>query len=232
MVAGLEEPTAGRDLRSATRTSRTPSRTSGRSTRSSRTTRCSRTWTSSRTSRSACAGAAASRREERGRGGARAGRARPAWPGASRRQLSGGQQQRVALARAIVNRPGGAAARRAARRARPQAAPADADRAQADPDRGRPHVRPRHARPGGGHDDGRHHRGHERAAGSSSWATRPSSTSRPTTTFVANFLGQSNLIRGQRRPARDGDDLVLDVARADGSSMPAARAAQRRPTTC
>ena len=59
----------------------------------------------------------------------------------------------------------GAAARRAARRARPQAAPADADRAQAHPDRGRPHVRPRDPRPGGGHDHGRHRRGHERRQG-------------------------------------------------------------------
>ena len=41
-------------------------------------------------------------------------------------QLSGGQRQRVALARALVNRPAGAAARRAARRARPEAAPGDA----------------------------------------------------------------------------------------------------------
>ena len=38
------------------------------------------------------------------------------------RQLSGGQQQRVALARALVNRPGRAPSRRAARRARPEAA--------------------------------------------------------------------------------------------------------------
>jgi putative spermidine/putrescine transport system ATP-binding protein len=46
-------------------------------------------------------------------------------------QLSGGQRQRVALARALVIRPEGAAAGRAARRARPQAARADAGRAQA-----------------------------------------------------------------------------------------------------
>ena len=69
-------------------------------------------------------------------------------------QLSGGQRQRVALARAIVNRPQGAAARRAARRARPQAPPGDAGRAQADPAGGRDHVRLRDARPGGGaHDE-------------------------------------------------------------------------------
>ena len=55
----------------------------------------------------------------------------------------------------------GAAARRAARRARPEAAQADAARAQADPARDRHHLRPRHARPGGGDDDGRHDRGHE-----------------------------------------------------------------------
>ena len=58
--------------------------------------------------------------------------------------------------------PRGAAARRAARRPRPEAAPLDADRDQAHPDRGRPDVRARDARPGGGHDDGRHHRGDER----------------------------------------------------------------------
>ena len=68
-------------------------------------------------------------------------------------QLSGGQRQRVALARAIVNQPEGAAPRRAARRARPEAPPGDADRAQVDPARGRDHVRLRDARPGGGADD-------------------------------------------------------------------------------
>ena len=52
-------------------------------------------------------------------------------------QLSGGQRQRVALARAIVNQPVGAAARRAARRARPEAAPGDAGVAQGAPARAR-----------------------------------------------------------------------------------------------
>ncbi len=77
-------------------------------------------------------------------------------------QLSGGQQQRVALARALVNRPQGAAPRRAARRARPAPAQAAPDRAEADPEGGRHHVRARDARPGGGDDDGRHHRRDER----------------------------------------------------------------------
>src|SRR5581483_11002402 len=52
--------------------------------------------------------------------------------------------------------------RRAARRARPEAPQADAARAEGDPARVRDHVRPRHARPGGGDDDGRHDRGDER----------------------------------------------------------------------
>ena len=54
--------------------------------------------------------------------------------------LSGGQQQRVTLARALINHPRGAAARRTARGVGPQAAQADAARAQAHPDRGRDHL--------------------------------------------------------------------------------------------
>ena len=49
----------------------------------------------------------------------------------------------------------GAAARRAARRPRPEAARADADRAEDDPGRGRHHLRLRHPRPGRGADDER-----------------------------------------------------------------------------
>ena len=87
---------------------------------------------------------------ERGARARPAARARRAQAG----QLSGGQRQRVALARAIVNRPPVAPPRRAARRARPEAAPGDADRAQAAAARARHHVRLRHARPGGGaHDE-------------------------------------------------------------------------------
>ena len=156
-------------------TSPTPSPTSARSTRSSRTTRCSRTSTSSRTSRSGCAAASRPTSTQTVREmldlvelDSQA-RKKPA-------QLSGGQQQRVALARALINKPRGAAARRAARRARPQAAPLDADRAQADPDRGRPHLHPRHPRPGGGHDHGRHGRGDERRGDRADGRARPSST--------------------------------------------------------
>ena len=57
--------------------------------------------------------------------------------------------------------PARAAPRRAARRARPQAPEEHADGAEADPERPRHHLRTRHARPGGGDDDGRHDRCHE-----------------------------------------------------------------------
>ena len=57
------------------------------------------------------------------------------------------------------------APRRAARRARPQAPRGDADRAQADPARGRHHVRVRHPRPGRGAHDERPHRRHEQGQG-------------------------------------------------------------------
>ena len=67
---------------------------------------------------------------------------------------------------------------------------------KAHPARRRHHVHPRHARPGGGDDDGRPDRGHERRAGSSSSARRTSLYERPQTAFVAGFLGISNLLRG------------------------------------
>ena len=114
-------------------------------------------------------------RRRRARGGARHRPARgvrrpPAAP-ALRRPAAAGR-----AARALVNRPTGAAARRAARRARPQAARRDADRAQADPARGRHHLRVRHPRPGGGaHDerpDRRLQRGPGRAGGHAGRALR------------------------------------------------------------
>ena len=214
-----------------TRTSPTPSRTSGRSTPSSRATRCSRTSTSSRTSRSGCAGAASRTCEAKVERGARAGRARRTWPGASRPSSPAASSSGSRWPGRIVNRPGRAAARRAARRARPQAAPADADRAQADPDRGRPHVRARHPRPGGGHDDGRHHRGDERTGGSSSSARPAELYESPATAFVANFLGQSNLLAGRR--GRHAPATIGRARRRTGSRSrcrpPRARSAGRRP---
>ena len=60
------------------------------------------------------------------------------------------------------HQPARAAARRAALGARPVPAGADARGAQAAAGRYRPHLRPRHARPGRGDGAGRHHGGDER----------------------------------------------------------------------
>ena len=99
-------------------------------------------------------------------------------------QISGGQQQRVALARALAPQPEGAAARRAAVGARPQAPQGDADRAQAAAARDRHHLHLRHARPGGGADHVRPHRGDVagqdpagRQRRATSTTTRPSASS-------------------------------------------------------
>ena len=74
-------------------------------------------------------------------------------------------------------RAAGAAPRRAARRTRPEAAQAAPARAEGPPARPGDHLRARHARPGGGDDDGRHDRGDERrsgrAAGRAGRALRP-----------------------------------------------------------
>ena len=110
-------------------------------------------------------------------------------------QLSGGQQQRVALARALVNLPERAAPRRATRRPRPQAPRGDAVRAQADPARGRDHVRVRHPRPGRGADDERPHRRDERRV-VEQIGTPEEIYNRPASLFVAGFIGSANLLPG------------------------------------
>ena len=94
------------------------------------------------------------------------------------RQLSGGQQQRVAW-HGRSSTPGGAAPRRAAGRARREAAQADAARAEADPGRARDDVRLRHARPGRSAGDVRSDRRHERRSRWSRSAARARSTSIP-----------------------------------------------------
>ena len=129
----------------------------------------------------------------------RRGGARDGAPGRPRRAQAGAALRRPAPARRAGagdrQPPAGAAARRAARRAGPQAAPGDAGRAQAHPGRGRHHLRLRHPRPGGGADDerppgrvqrgahraGRHARRRLRASGQrvrrrASWGSRTSSS--------------------------------------------------------
>ena len=95
-------------------------------------------------------------------------------------------QARAALRRPAAARRAGprarqpaarAAARRAARRARPAAAQAAPDRAQAHPAGRRDHVRARDARSGGGHEHGRHDRGHERRQDRAGGLAPPTSTS-------------------------------------------------------
>ena len=133
-------------------------------------------------------------------------------------QLSGGQQQRVALARAIVIEPRVLLLRRAARRARPEAAPADAVRAEAAAARARHHLRLRHPRPGRGAGDVRPHRGDESPAGSSRSARRRDLRA-AATRFVADFIGDTNIFRGEcitptrrLRPCRSATAWSLDLA--------------------
>ena len=78
-----------------------------------------------------------------GAGGARRARRPPAGGALGRPASAGGARARP------DHRARGAAARRAARRPRPEAAPADADRAEGAAAPGRHHLHLRHARPGG-----------------------------------------------------------------------------------
>ena len=216
---------------SATATSSGCRRTSATSTPSSSRTRSFRICRSPRTSRSVSSVSAS--RRARSRVASRTCCGSSTWAGVGHRkarQLSGGQQQRVALARALVCRPRVSAAGRAARCARSQASEADAALPQADPARARHHVHPRDARPGGGHDDGRHDRGHEPAAGSSSWEPPQELYERPQTAFVAGFLGVSNLLVRQLSRARmPCASTTVRSSRAETTAQPAASAAGVRP---
>ena len=106
MIGGFELPTGGPHPAARPRRHRRTRRTSARSTWSSRATRCSRTSTSATTSRSGCKRKKVAKAEITRRVGEALELVHLA--GYERRkpnQLSGGQQQRVALARALVNRP-------------------------------------------------------------------------------------------------------------------------------
>ena len=196
MIAGFEQPTSGRD----------PARRAATSRRVPPYKRNVNTvfqhyalfphMTRARQRRLRAAQQAAARGRGRRSGWASCSRScgSPASPSARPAQLSGGQQQRVALARALVNYPERAAARRAARRPRPQAAPGDADRAQAHPARGRHHLHLRDPRPGRGADDVGPDRGDERGAGRADRHAARRSTTRRRPCFVASFIGVANLL--------------------------------------
>ena len=127
---------------------------------------------------------------------------------AGRTQLSGGQRQRVALARALAKLPEAAAARRAAGRARPQAARGDPARADRHPGAARHRLPGRDARPGRGDGAGRAasavmDRGRLVQIGAPAEIYE-----RPTRRFVADFIGddephrrRGGLLLGSR-PAR------------------------------
>ena len=146
------------------------------------------------------------RRDAGDRRPGRAGEAPPA--GAVRRPAAAGRARPGA-----GQPPPGAAARRAARRARPQAPPGHAGRAEADPARGRHHVRLRDARPGRGAHHVGPHRGHERRRDRAARARRgrststrrpgswPASSARPTCSPApsAGVDGDARRHRGQRR---------------------------------
>ena len=121
-----------------------------------------------------------------------------------------------------------AAPRRAAGRARPEAAQADAARAETDPARRRHHLRPRHARPGRGHDDGRRDRRHERRphrpAGHADRALRAAADGvrrrLPRQVESAAWLGRGRRRTPRRRHARARRHGLAHGSRSRSASGP------------
>ena len=120
---------------------------------------------------------------------------------------------------------GRAAARRAAGRPRPEAAQADAGRAQAHPAGGRDHVHLRDPRPGRGDDDVGSHRRHEQGHATSSSATPRACTSdRRPASWPASWA--SATCCPARSTGTDGD--YVSVALANGTVDPRPTVVGRR----
>ena len=155
-------------------------------------------------------------------------------------QLSGGQRQRVALARALVNQPARAAARRAAGRARPQAARGDADRAQGPAAAPRHHLRVRHPRPGRGAHHGRPRGGLQRRAGRAGrHATRPCIRAREPPSSPASSAAPTwstatlaERLTGRRRPFAIRPELIAIRAAGRGARSAACTAPRACSRTC